>query len=212
MRSEIAMMSLFFLASYFALWLLVLLLGFLLLGAVRNQALLCWRLEQLEATMPSKINRNGLKPGARAPGFSLPDTAGNQVSLRDFAGRKVLLTFTQSGCRPCHAVIPELEKLQVTGEIQVIVVNNGDPEATRDWTGKLSVSFPVLVQERYELSKRYEAFATPFGFLIDERGVIASKGLINNRQHIEFVLTGATGKEANHHSATWSGAAVAVRS
>jgi hypothetical protein len=92
-------------------------------------------------------------------------------------------------------VIPELEKLQATGEIQVIVVNNGDPEATRDWTGKLSVSFPVLVQERYELSKRYEAFATPFGFLIDERGVIASKGIINNRQHIEFVLAAPPGRK-----------------
>src|SRR6516164_9471110 len=125
------MMSLPFLLSYIAVWLLVLLLGFLLLGALRRQALLGWRLEQLEATTPSKINRNGLKPGARAPEFSLPSTAGDQVSLRDFAGRKVLLTFTQSGCRPCRAVIPELEKLQATGEIQVIVVNNGDPEATR---------------------------------------------------------------------------------
>jgi methylamine dehydrogenase accessory protein MauD len=205
-------MSPWWLVSFIPLWLLVLLLGFLLLGALRNQALLRWRLEQLEATMPSKINRNGLKPGARAPEFSLQSTAGDQVSLRDFAGRKILLTFTQSGCRPCRAVIPELEKLQATGEIQVVVVNNGDLEATRNWTEKLSVSFPVLVQERYELSKRYEAFATPFGFLIDERGVIASKGIINNRQHIEFVLSGSPWEEANHHSATGSGAAVAVRS
>ena len=204
------MLSSLWLASAVALWPIVLLQGFLLLGALRSLALLRWRLDQLEATMPSKINRNGLKPGARAPEFSLPSTAGDEVSLRDFAGRKVLLTFTQSGCRPCHAVIPELEKLQATGEIQVIVVNNGDPEATRDWPGKLSVSFPVLVQEQYELSKRYEAFATPFGFLIDERGVIASKGIINNRQHIEFVLSGASGKEANDHPATGSGAAVVV--
>jgi peroxiredoxin len=107
-------------------------------------------------------------------------------------------------------VIPELEKLQATGEVQVIVVNNGEPASTRDWASKLGVSFPVLVQERYELSKRYEAFATPFGFLIDERGVIASKGIINNRQHIEFVLSASPGEEANHHSATGSGAAVVV--
>ena len=194
------MLSSLWLAFSVALWPVVLLQGFLLLGALRSLALLRWRLEQFEATMPSKINRNGLKPGARAPEFSLPSTAGDQVSLRDFAGRKVLLTFTQSGCRPCHAVIPELEKLQATGEIQVIVVNNGDPEATRDWTGKLSVSFPVLVQERYELSKRYEAFATPFGFLIDERGVIASKGIINNAAHIGFVLSGAGNAAKDGHA------------
>jgi hypothetical protein len=64
----------------------------------------------------------------------------------------------------------------------------------------------VAVRERCGLRRPYEAFATPFAFLIDERGVIASKGIINNRQHIEFVLSGATGKEANQHAATGSGA------
>jgi methylamine dehydrogenase accessory protein MauD len=206
------MMGPFWLASWIALWVIVLFLGFLLLGSLRALALLRWRLEQLEATMPSRINRNGLKPGARSPEFSLPDTAGDRVSLRDFAGRRVFLVFTQSGCRPCHAVLPELEKLQAKGEVRVIVVNNGDLESTRDWTKRLSLSFPVLVQERYELSKRYEAFATPFAFLIDERGLIASKGIVNNRQHIEFVLSGATGKETSHHRPTESGAAVVVGS
>jgi methylamine dehydrogenase accessory protein MauD len=203
------MLSSLWLASFVALWLVVLVLGFLLLGALRDQAL-WWRLDQLEATMPSSINRNGLKPGARAPEFSLPDTTGDQVSLRDFAGRKVLLTFTQSGCRPCHAVIPELEKLQAKGEIQVLVVNNGDLPSTRDWATKLGVSFPILAQERYELSKRYEAFATPFAFVIDGGGVIASKGIVNNRQHIEFVLSGASRRKASHHHATGSGAAVVI--
>src|SRR6516165_10811659 len=125
------MLSSLWFASSVALWPVVLLQGFLLLGALRSLALLRWRLDQLEATMPTKINRNGLKPGARAPEFSLPSTAGDQVSLRDFAGRKVLLTFTQSGCRPCRGVSPELEKLQASGEIQVVVANNGDPASTR---------------------------------------------------------------------------------
>jgi methylamine dehydrogenase accessory protein MauD len=212
LNTEGAIMGLFWLASWIALWVTVLFLGFLLLGSLRALALLRWRLEQVEATMPSKVNRNGLKLGTRAPEFSLPDTAGDQVSLRDFAGRRVFLVFTQSGCRPCHAVLPELEKLQAKGEVRIIVVNNGDLESTRDWTKRRSLSFPVLVQERYELSKRYEAFATPFAFLIDERGLIASKGIINNRQHIEFVLSGATGKGASHHRPSESGAAVVVGS
>jgi hypothetical protein len=49
----------------------------------------------------------------------------------------------------------------------------------------------VLVQQQYSVSKRYEMYGTPFAFLIDERGVIASKGIINNAQHIDFVLSGA---------------------
>ncbi len=34
-------------------------------------------------------------------------------------------------------------------------------------------------------------YATPFAFLIDPQGVIASKGIINNAQHIGFVLSRA---------------------
>ena len=34
-----------------------------------------------------------IRPGPKAPGFSLPDHDGNQVSLSDFAGRKLVLAF-----------------------------------------------------------------------------------------------------------------------
>ncbi len=184
-------MSPWWLVSYVALWLAVLALGFLLLGALRALGLLRWRLEQLEAITPTRVGRGGLKPGKKAPDFTLPSVGGGEVSLHDFAGRRVFLVFTQSGCKPCHRVVPELNKLQRNGEVQVLVVNNGDLEATRQWAGEAQVGFPVLVQQQFSVSKRYEMYATPFAFLIDERGVIASKGIINNGQHIGFVLSGA---------------------
>jgi methylamine dehydrogenase accessory protein MauD len=184
-------MTPWWLLSYVALWLVVLFLGFLLLGALRALGLLRWRLEQLEATTPSRTGRGGLKPGKKAPDFTLPCVSGGEVSLHDFAGRRVFLAFTMSGCKPCHPIIPELNKLQRRGAVQVLVVNNGDFEATRQWADGAGVCFPVLAQQQFSVSKRYEMYATPFAFLIDERGVIASRGLINNGQHIDFVLTGA---------------------
>jgi methylamine dehydrogenase accessory protein MauD len=184
-------MSLLWMLSSVLLWLLVLALAFLLLGALRALGLVRWRLEQLEATTPSRMGRGGLKPGKRAPDFTLPSVAGEDVSLHDFAGRRVFLVFTQSGCKPCHKVVPELNKLQRGGEVQVLVVNNGEAEATREWAAEADARFPVLKQRQFSVSKRYETFATPFAFLIDERGVITSKGIINNGQHIGFVLSGA---------------------
>lgn len=177
------------LLSSVVLWLAVLLVGFLLLGALRSLALLRWRLEQLEATTPSRLGRNGLKRGKKAPDFVLPSTGGTEVALHDFAGRKVLLVFMQAGCSPCHAIVPELNRRG--GDVQVVVVNNGDADATRKWADEVEPRFPVLVQESFSVSKRYEVFATPFAFLIDERGVIRSKGIINNKQQIGFVLSGA---------------------
>jgi methylamine dehydrogenase accessory protein MauD len=185
------MMNPWWLVSYVALWLVVLLLAFLLLGALRALGLLRWRLEQMEATTPSRTGRGGLKPGKKAPDFTLPSVARGEVSLHDFAGRRVFLVFTQSGCRPCHKVAPELNRLHAAGAVQVLVVNNGEAEATQKWAAEVKVRFPVLMQQQFSVSKRYEMYATPFAFLIDEHGVIASKGIINNAQHIDFVLSRA---------------------
>src|SRR5262249_48158887 len=103
-HAEVLTMSPWWLLSYVALWLVVLFLGFLLLGALRALGLLRWRLEQLQAITPSRTGRSGLKSGKKAPDFTLPSVCGDKVSLHDFAGRRVFLVFTQSGCKPCHGI------------------------------------------------------------------------------------------------------------
>jgi peroxiredoxin len=231
-------MSIFWIVSMVILWVVVFFLGFLLLGTLRALGLLSWRLEQLEATTPKRLGRDGLKPGKRAPDFTLASVNGKeisdvvarspdrvtgrseglhngavaakwsgqetapqqQVSLHDFVGCKVLLVFTQSGCGPCQAVIPELNRLE-RGDTQVLVVNNGDFETSRKWSVDVRARFPVLAQDKFSISKKYEVFATPFAFLIDTKGVIVSKGIINNRQHIRYVLSGARVPGNNGHVA-----------
>jgi methylamine dehydrogenase accessory protein MauD len=191
-------MNIFWISCIVILWAAVLFLGFLLLGTLRALGLLSWRLEQLEATTPRRLGRDGLKPGKKAPNFTLPSADGKELALHDFAGRKVLLVFTQSGCSPCNAIIPELNRLGPAQ--QVLVINNGDPEATHKWTTESGARFPVLAQEKFGISKQYEVFATPFAFLIDERGVITSKGIITSRQHIRYVLSGEGLGEHNSHA------------
>ena len=105
-------MNTILLVSNIALWVLLVGSAFLLLGTLRSMGLLEWRLDQMEATRPTRIGRDGLKPGKQAPNFTLPSAANGEVSLHDFAGRKVLLVFTQSRCSPCQDIIPELNRLQ----------------------------------------------------------------------------------------------------
>jgi methylamine dehydrogenase accessory protein MauD len=181
-------MNTLLLSSSILLWLAVLFLGFLVLGELRAMELLRWQLEQLQATRPTRKGRGGLKPGKKAPAFTLPSAAGGEVALADYAGRKLLLVFVQTGCGPCHAVVPHLNKLHRGGDFQVLAINNADPEAARKWAREVEADFPVLAQENWAVSKRYEVFATPFAFLIDEQGVIASSGIVNKDKHIGFVL------------------------
>jgi methylamine dehydrogenase accessory protein MauD len=193
-------MSTFLLISTIVLWTAVLFQGFLLLGALRALGILKWQLEQLQATTPSRMGRDGLRLGKKAPAFRLPSAHGKDIALADFAGHKVLLVFTQSGCSPCKAIVPELNRLEQRGTHQVLVVNNAAPEKTRAWATEVDARFPVLAQENYALSKRYQAFATPFAFLIDEKGIITSKGLAGSKQHLNFVLSGAGKKEETSES------------
>jgi peroxiredoxin len=183
------------------LWVVVLFLGFLLLGALRTLGLLSWRLEQLQATTPSRLGRGGLRPGKKAPDFTLPAAAGGEGALHDFAGRKVLLVFVQGGCSPCHRVVPELNKQRRKGEVAVLAVFNGPAEAAGKWAAETRAEFPVLAQQQLAVSKRYEVFATPFAFLIDEQGVVRSTGIVNNGQHVGYVLSGRGAAEKDEPAA-----------
>jgi methylamine dehydrogenase accessory protein MauD len=181
-------MSTFWLVSNLALWVVVALLGFLLLGALRAVALLRWQVDQLQATNPNRPGRSGLRPGKKAPDFTLPVVCGAEVALHHYAGRKLLLVFMQPGCGPCHQIVPELNRLHRAGDVQVLVIHNSENEAVQRWTKEHQPGFSVALQERFNVSKRYEVFATPFAFLIDERGVIASRGIVSTKQYLGFVL------------------------
>ena len=49
-----------------------------------------WRLEQLEATTPSRLGRSGLRPGSRSPDFTLPIVQGGESSLGGCSFRLLL--------------------------------------------------------------------------------------------------------------------------
>jgi methylamine dehydrogenase accessory protein MauD len=182
------------------LWLLVLFVAFLLLGALRAHGVLTWKLEELEATTPNRVGRSGLKPGTKAPEFTLPQVDGGEAALRDLLGRPVLLVFVQAGCGPCHAIAPDLNNLSRKNDLQVIVVTNAEPEIAREWAADVKAEFPVLIQEKWRVSKSFEVYATPFAFLIDAGGVVRSGGIAGSQQHLGFVLSGAGRRATDDHS------------
>ena len=98
------------------------------------------------------------------------------------------LVFAQTGCGPCGEIIPELNALEQDA-VRVLVVNRGSIAATSVWAAKTGARFPVLAQNGLDVARRYEVFATPFAFLVNEQGVIASKGIVSNPRHIQFVLS-----------------------
>jgi peroxiredoxin len=123
----------------------------------------------------SRINRSGLKAGTPAPDFRLPLLEGGEVSLLDLRGRPVLLVFSDPDCGPCDELAPELEDLhRERPDLQVLVVSRRDAEASRLKARTLGLTYPIVMQQQWEISLKYGMFATPIGYLIDEQGVLLS--------------------------------------
>jgi peroxiredoxin len=123
----------------------------------------------------SRINRNGLPPGTPAPAFTLPRLDGGELSLSDYAGRYVLLVFSDPDCGPCNMLAPRLEKLSKnTPSVKVLMVSRGEADRNRHKVEEFGLTFPVVLQDQWKLSREYAKFATPIGYLIDGEGRIAA--------------------------------------
>ena len=163
-------------------------LMFVLLQLLKQQGRILLRLDNLERvtaspaaavrTRPlseSRIVRDGLKAGTPAPGFSLPEINGGTVSLDQFRGRKVLLVFSDPQCGPCDMVAPDLVRFHRkhgNNGLAVLMVGRGDREENKKKAMQHGILFPVVLQEKWKLSRQYGIFATPVAFLIGKDGVI----------------------------------------
>jgi peroxiredoxin len=121
----------------------------------------------------SKIPRNGLKAGTPAPLFRLPRLDGGELALEDLRGSRVLLVFSDPHCGPCDALAPQLEQWHRDHpDIRVVMISRGEPKENRSKVKKHGFTFPVVLQQQWEISRRYAMFATPIAYPIDETGII----------------------------------------
>jgi peroxiredoxin len=125
----------------------------------------------------SKIKRDGLTVGALAPDFRLPRLDGTgQLALQELRGKSVLLIFSSPHCGPCNTLAPRLEKFHRNHpEWELVMISRGEPAENRAKLKEHHLSFTVLLQQQWEVSRQYAMFATPVAYLIDERGIISAE-------------------------------------
>jgi len=138
----------------------------------------------------SRINRSGLKAGTVAPEFRLPRLDGGELSLEQFRGRRLLLIFSDPHCGPCNALAPELQKFhREHPETAMLMISRGEPKENRAKVKEHGLSFPIVLQQQWEISRRYAMFATPIAYLIDEGGLIAADVAVGTDAIQELMTT-----------------------
>jgi peroxiredoxin len=123
----------------------------------------------------SKLKRDGLKAGTPAPEFRLPRLDGGELSLTELRERAVLLVFSDPHCGPCNTLAPKLETFhREHPELQVVMISRGDLEENRAKVRQHDLTFPVVLQQQWEVSRLYAMFATPVAYLIGATGHTAA--------------------------------------
>src|ERR1044071_8806649 len=123
-----------------------------------------------------------LKAGDRAPGFTLSDVGGRQVSLEQLlAEGTILLAFYKNSCPTCQFTMPWLNRVAPSESVRVYGVSQDDARATTEFVRNYQLQFPALIDDAasgYAASNAYQLTHVPTMFLVDQdaRIVWASTG------------------------------------
>lgn len=180
-------MSGVWLASYVVLWIVVLLLAFLLAGALRQLGLLQLRLGDDPGAL---ITDTGLERGTQAPDFTALDAeSGEAISLSDLPAVPRMLVFASPGCLSCRELIPGLNEVRKTrGDWDFLVVCRGDLESCQRFGRMNGLDAPMVVDTTGQIEKDYLVTLTPFAYVVDHEGHVVIRGLANDWRQLESLL------------------------
>jgi peroxiredoxin Q/BCP len=103
-----------------------------------------------------------LQTGSKAPGFELPSDTGNTISLKDYAGQKVVLYFypkddtpgcTQESCD----FRDSFTRVQAAGAV-VLGVSKDSVESHQKFKTKFSLPFPLLSDVSGKMLEAYQVW------------------------------------------------------
>jgi peroxiredoxin Q/BCP len=123
-------------------------------------------------------NEVRLKPGDKAPEFTLPDADGNPVSLADFRGRRVVVYFYPAAMTPgCTTEACDfrdsLESLSAAG-VSVVGISPDAADKLVQFREQESLTFPLLSDADKTVLQAYGAYGEKNNYGKTVMGVIRS--------------------------------------
>jgi len=123
---------------------------------------------------------NGTGTGRGYQSLAFTDKDGKPMTLKDFAGKALLVNFWASWCIPCRAEMPALDKLaaaQNDDQFMVLPINTGEAQpdkgkaffAAGNWT-----HLPLYIDPNFAVLERLKNSAVSLGLpttlLLDKKG------------------------------------------
>lgn len=133
-----------------------------------------------------------LETGMKAPGFTLQDKDGRNVSLSDFAGKKVILYFypkdNTPGCtRQAQAFSTAYEKFKRMN-IEVIGISKDSAASHTKFAEKYSLPFVLLSDPELNAIKAYGVWQEKKLYGKVNMGVVRTTFVIDEQGNIEKIM------------------------
>ncbi|GAA4459432.1 TlpA disulfide reductase family protein [Nibrella saemangeumensis] len=120
------------------------------------------------------------RTGKIAPVFTLADTAGKLISLKDYKGSYVLLNFWGHWCPPCIQAIPKLKNINMRYANKLIIIGLAaeDENDKLKWIRTVQnnnlnwVQLSELKGDGGEVNKLYNITSFPTYLIIDKNGIV----------------------------------------
>jgi len=134
--------------------------------------------------------------GSRAPNFTLKNLKGEDISLSQFRGRKVVLNFWASWCTPCKVELPHFQtvwdKFSSGDDVIMLTVagSQSDEDQIRSFITNGNYTFLVCLDPGEDAFNRYELTSIPRTYFIDKDGVIRriQQGMFTGPGELEFMI------------------------
>ncbi len=162
----------------------VLILVFAMFALARQIGVLHTRLAPAGALMTTA----GPKVGQPAPVLSVPDIKGNPITIGAPGRLPQLILFVSPTCPICKELVPTAKSMARSEKLSLVFGSDGGQlQKHSDYVDRMKIEkYPYVVS--LELGMKFEVGKLPFAVLIDEQGVLRSKGLVNSREHLESLV------------------------
>ncbi len=129
--------------------------------------------------------------GKPAPEFALKDANGKEVSLASFKGKVVVLEWTNHTCPFVKRHQGQQKTMQKTfakfagKPVAWLAIDSSryceeKIDGIREWIKTNDIKFPILMDAKGKVGHIYGAKTTPHMYVIDQKGVLAYAGAIDD--------------------------------
>ncbi len=125
------------------------------------------------------VNDESASGSQKAPEFTLVDTQGKKISLKNYRGKVVIIDFWATWCPPCRRGIPDLIDLQKQYKNKIAIIGVSLDTDTKDkvvpFMKNYGINYPVIYGTPELVSAYGNIEAIPTSFVIDKKGNIVNQ-------------------------------------